>query len=98
MERSAEKTRSLPVVKPPMNLPNINSITGHFKDEFPPIRDQLSNKTMNESISYWRAVEHRKLLYRIERALDYSPLKKASVLDSSRDLHVSGVAGGLDAE
>jgi len=95
MERSAEKNRSLPESKPPMNLPKINSITGHFKDEFPPIRDQLSDKTMNESIAYWRAVEHRKLLYRIEHALDYSSLKKASGLDSSRDF---SVAGGLDAE
>ena len=55
-----------------MNLPKINSITGHFKDEFPPIRDQLSAKTMEESVAYWRGVERRKLLYRIQSVFDPS--------------------------
>jgi hypothetical protein len=69
MERSQHPSK---LSQPPMNLPKINSITGHFKDEFPPIRDQLSAKTMEESVAYWRGVERRKLLYRIQSVFDPS--------------------------
>ena len=69
MERSQHPAK---LCQPPMNLPKINSLTGHYKEEFPPIRDQLFAKTANESIAYWRGVEHRKLLYRIQSVFDPS--------------------------
>ena len=79
---SMERSQHPRLCQPPMNLPNINSLTGHFKDDFPPIRDQLSQKTANESIAYWKGVEHRKLLYRIQSVFDPSRDKERWVHDT----------------
>ena len=54
--------------QPLMILPNINRLTGKYTEDFPPIRDQLSDKTMNESIAYWKGVEERKILYRLRHS------------------------------
>ncbi|NDB83853.1 MAG: hypothetical protein EB127_14180 [Alphaproteobacteria bacterium] len=52
--------------QPPMILPKINSLTGHYIPEKPSIHDQMNYRYSLYSKAYWEGVRERQREYRIK--------------------------------
>jgi len=54
---------------PPMVLPNINKITGHYVPERPNIHEELLYRYSVYSKEYWQGVKQRQAEYRLKYQL-----------------------------
>jgi hypothetical protein len=52
------------ISQPPMVLPKINALTGHYVPERPNIHEELLYRYSVYSIEYWRGVKERQTMYR----------------------------------
>jgi hypothetical protein len=53
------------ISQPPMVLPKINSLTGHYAPQRPSIHEELLFRYSVYSAEYWRGVKERQRKYRI---------------------------------
>jgi len=56
--------KKLTISQPPMVLPKVNALTGHYVPERPNIHEELLYRYSVYSIEYWRGVKERQQEYR----------------------------------
>lgn len=57
------KYKSTTYIQPPMVLPKINSLTGHYIPEYPSIHDEMNYMYSLYSKRYWEGVKERQKAY-----------------------------------
>ncbi len=60
--------KSTSYIQPPMILPKINSLTGHYIPEKPSIHDQMNYMYSLYSKWYWEGVKERQRQYRANQS------------------------------
>ena len=60
------------IQQPPMILPRINSLTGHYIPERPPIYEEMNLRYSLYSKCYWEGVKIRQIKYRELQAIQPS--------------------------
>ena len=66
----SDENRTPTVPKKNMILPNVNSLTGCYKEPVPSLHEEILTSSAKMSKDYWYGVELRKLFYRQNRTQD----------------------------